>query len=101
MSSCSRGNTDSTSPPQSLHARSSSTIQAASPAGESPSATAGVCGRVDCSGMYAPSVGVPGGQRGGDAAADVAAGDGVAFVPELGHRLGHDPRHVGSGRARS
>ena len=55
----SRGNTDSTSPPQSLQLRSFSTIQAASPAGESPSPAASVCGLVDCSSAYAPSLALP------------------------------------------
>ena len=36
----------STSPPQSVQARNFSTIHAASPAGESVSAKASVCGRV-------------------------------------------------------
>ena len=38
----------SMSPSQSLHARSFSTIHAASPAGESVSPTAAVCGFVRC-----------------------------------------------------
>jgi hypothetical protein len=39
------------SPPQSLHARIFSTIHAASPAGESVSPTAAVCGLVRCIAM--------------------------------------------------
>ena len=49
VSRSSRGKTDSMSPPQSLQLRSFSPIQAASPAGESPRATASVCGLVACS----------------------------------------------------
>ena len=44
------------SPSQSLHARSFSTIQAASPAGESVSPKAAVWGFVRCMAAYAPSV---------------------------------------------
>ena len=45
-SSSSRLNTDSTSPPQSLQLRNFSTIQAASPAGESFRPKPSVCGLV-------------------------------------------------------
>ena len=48
VSSSSRENADSTSPSQSLQLRRFSTIHAASPAGESPSATERVPGLVDC-----------------------------------------------------
>ena len=55
MSTSSSGKRRSRSPSQSLQARSFSTIQAASPSGESESPSAAVIGLVDCIAVYAAS----------------------------------------------